>query len=303
MPGNSFGTSFRITTFGESHGGALGVVIDGIPPGLSLDLAALQAELDRRRPGQSSLTTQRKEGDRFEILSGFFEGKSTGTPLTLLFRNEDADPRAYESTRQLYRPSHADFTYDTKYGLRDWRGGGRASARETVARVAAGAVARQLIAPIEVVAWVQRVGALSAPEGMDPSREEVDRSPVRCPHPETAVAMEALIKEVRSEGDSIGGVVHGVIRNVPAGLGEPVFDKLEADLAKAMLSLPAAKGLRAAAAMRGPCCAVATTTTPSSPHRRASAAAATTPGASKEASATGCPSPSPSPSSRSLHFL
>lgn len=251
MPGNSFGTSFRITTFGESHGGALGVVIDGLPPGLSLDLAAIQAELDRRRPGQSSLTTQRKEGDRFEILSGFFEGKSTGTPLTLLFRNEDADPRAYESTHQLYRPSHADFTYDTKYGLRDWRGGGRASARETVARVAAGAVARQLIAPIEVVAWVQRVGALSAPEGMDPSREEVDRSPVRCPHPETAVAMEALIKEVRSEGDSIGGVVHGVIRNVPAGLGEPVFDKLEADLAKAMLSLPAAKGFESGSGYSG----------------------------------------------------
>jgi chorismate synthase len=250
MPGNSFGHSFRISTFGESHGAALGVVIDGVPAGFSLDLGAVQVELDRRRPGQSSLVSPRKEGDQLEVLSGIFEGRSTGAPIAMLFRNHDADSRSYAPFQHLYRPSHADYTYDAKYGFRDWRGGGRASARETVARVAAGAVARQLIAPVEIVAWVHSVGDISAPD-LDPVRAEVEQNPVRCPHPESAVAMEALIRAVRAEGDTIGGVVRGVVRNVPAGLGEPVFDKLEADLGKALLSLPAAKGFESGSGYGG----------------------------------------------------
>lgn len=250
MPGNSFGHSFRVSSFGESHGPALGVVIDGVPAGFSVDLVAVQAELERRRPGQSNLVTPRKEGDQLEVLSGIFEGRSTGAPIAMLFRNHDADSRAYEPFKHLYRPSHADYTYDAKYGFRDWRGGGRASARETVARVAAGAVARQLIAPMEIVAWVQSVGEITAPD-LDPSREEVESNPVRCPDAGTAAAMEVLIRAVRAEGDTVGGVVRGVVRNVPAGLGEPVFDKLEADLAKAMLSIPAAKGFESGSGYAG----------------------------------------------------
>jgi chorismate synthase len=256
VPGNSFGERFRITTFGESHGGGLGVVIDGVPAGLPLDLSAIELELARRRPGQSAITTPRKEADTFEVLSGLFEGRTLGSPLTLLFRNADADARAYAPFKDLYRPSHADFTTQAKYGHRDWRGGGRASARETVARVAAGAVARQVIAPIDVVAWVHRVGDIEAPDGWDPDAWEggaaaVEANPVRCPDPATAAAMEALIRAVRADGDTIGGVVRCVCRNVPAGLGEPVFDKLEADLAKAMLSLPAAKGFESGSGYAG----------------------------------------------------
>ena len=256
MPGNSFGERFRITTFGESHGGGLGVVIDGVPAGLPLDLSAIERELARRRPGQSAITTPRKEADTFEVLSGLFEGRTLGSPLTFLFRNADADARAYAPFKDLYRPSHADFTTQAKYGHRDWRGGGRASARETVARVAAGAVARQVIAPIDVVAWVHRVGDIEAPDGWDPDAWEggaaaVEANPVRCPDPATAAAMEALIRAVRADGDTIGGVVRCVCRNVPAGLGEPVFDKLEADLAKAMLSLPAAKGFESGSGYAG----------------------------------------------------
>ncbi len=256
MPGNSFGERFRITTFGESHGGGLGVVIDGVPAGLPLDLSAIEQELARRRPGQSAITTPRKEADTFEVLSGLFEGRTLGSPLTFLFRNADADARAYAPFKDLYRPSHADFTTQAKYGHRDWRGGGRASARETVARVAAGAVARQVIAPIDVVAWVHRVGDIEAPDGWDPDAWEggaaaVEANPVRCPDPATAAAMEALIRAVRADGDTIGGVVRCVCRNVPAGLGEPVFDKLEADLAKAMLSLPAAKGFESGSGYAG----------------------------------------------------
>jgi chorismate synthase len=256
VPGNSFGERFRITTFGESHGGGLGVVIDGVPAGLPLDLSAIEQELARRRPGQSAITTPRKEADTFEVLSGLFEGRTLGSPLTFLFRNADADARAYAPFKDLYRPSHADFTTQAKYGHRDWRGGGRASARETVARVAAGAVARQVIAPIDVVAWVHRVGDIEAPDGWDPDAWEggaaaVEANPVRCPDPATAAAMEALIRAVRADGDTIGGVVRCVCRNVPAGLGEPVFDKLEADLAKAMLSLPAAKGFESGSGYAG----------------------------------------------------
>ncbi|MDP2312700.1 MAG: chorismate synthase [Pseudomonadota bacterium] len=251
MPGNSFGERLRITTFGESHGGGLGVVMDGVPAGLLLDLAAIERDLARRRPGQSAITTPRKEADAFEVLSGLFEGRTLGSPLTFLFRNVDADPRAYAPFKDLYRPSHADFTTQAKYGHRDWRGGGRASARETVARVAAGAVARQLIAPIEVVAWVHRVGDIEGPDLWDVDAGAVEANAVRCPDPDAAARMEALIRAIRADGDTIGGVVRAVCRNVPAGLGEPVFDKLEADLAKAMLSLPAAKGFESGSGYAG----------------------------------------------------
>lgn len=259
MPGNSFGRRFRITTFGESHGGGLGVVIDGVPPGLTLDLAAVQADLDRRRPGGSPLVSPRKEADVAEVVSGLFEGRTLGTPLTFLFRNTDARAEDYLPLRDVYRPSHADFTTEARYGLRDWRGGGRASARETVGRVAAGAVARQVLEArgISVVAWVDRVGGIGSVVDADTvDRAAVDAHPVRCPDAVAAGEMEALIRAVRAEGDTVGGVVRAVARGVPAGLGDPVFDKIEADLAKAMLSLPAAKGFEsgdgyAGAARRG----------------------------------------------------
>jgi len=242
MSGSTFGRLFRVTTFGESHGGGLGAVVEGCPPGLELDPAAMQHQMDRRRPGQSSISTQRKEPDAVEVLSGVFEGVTTGTAIGLLIRNKDADPRAYAPFKDLYRPSHADYTYDARYGLRNWQGGGRSSARETAARVAAGAIARQVLVGVEIVAWVDQVGDIVA--DVDPATvtaEAVDANPVRCPDPVAAKAMEALIKKVRSEADTIGGSVRCIARGVPAGLGAPVFDKLEADLAKAMLSLPACK--------------------------------------------------------------
>ena len=262
MSGSSLGRLFRVTTFGESHGGGLGAIVEGCPPGLKLDLEAIQRDLDRRRPGQSSISSQRKEADRVEILSGLFQGRTTGTAIGLLVRNKDADPRPYEPFKDLYRPSHADYTYEARYGIRNWQGGGRASARETVARVAAGAIAKQVLQtidghPVEIVAWVDQVGDIRAdcdPMGVTPL--EVEANIVRCPDPATAKAMETLIKRVRSEGDTIGGCVRCVARSVPPGLGGPVFDKLEADLAKAMLSLPACKGFESgtgfeAAEMRG----------------------------------------------------
>ncbi len=249
--GSSTGVLFRVTTFGESHGGALGAVVEGCPPGLRLDLEAIQAELDRRRPGQSALTTQRAEPDAVEVVSGLFEGRTLGTPIALLVRNRDANPADYAELRDRFRPSHADFAYEAKYGHRAWAGGGRASARETVARVAAGAIARQVLAEglgVEILAWVDRVGELRADcRSEDVRREAVESNPVRCPVPERAAEMEALIREVRRAGDTIGGVVRAVARGVPPGLGDPVFDKLEADLAKAMLSLPAAKGFESGA--------------------------------------------------------
>lgn len=256
---NTFGVAFRITTFGESHGPALGVVIDGVPAGLALDLDAVNAELARRRPGQSTLTSARREADTVEVVSGLFEGYTLGTPLTLLVHNVDADATPYRAFATLYRPSHADYTTEARFGIRDWRGGGRASARETVARVAAGAVARQVLAMagFDVVAWVAQVGDLVADINSDTvTRADVDANPVRCPDPVAATAMEALIREVRAQGDTVGGVVRALARGVPAGLGAPVFDKLEADLARAMLSLPAAKGFEsgsgyAGARMRG----------------------------------------------------
>ena len=258
--GSSFGQLFRITTFGESHGGGLGVVVDGCPPGIAIDLQEIQRWLDRRRPGQSPLVSQRGEADRVEILSGLFEGRTLGSPIAMLVRNEDARPEAYAELKDLYRPSHADFTTEARFGIRAWAGGGRASARETVGRVAAGAVAAEVLealSGIQILAWVAQVGTIQAK--VDPAtlqRAAVEASPVRCPDPEAAREMEALIREVRAAGDSVGGVIRAVAHGVPAGLGDPVFDKLEADLAKAMLSLPAAKGFEsgsgyAGAAMRG----------------------------------------------------
>jgi chorismate synthase len=253
---SSTGRAFRITTFGESHGGGLGVVIDGCPPGLHLDLARVQHELDRRRPGQSKLVTQRRETDTVEVLSGLFEGQTLGTSIGMVIRNKDADPRAYANFKDRYRPSHADFTYDAKYGIRAWAGGGRASARETAARVAAGAVARQVLESLypglEIVAWVDRIQELQATVDADTVTEAaVDATPVRCPDPAVAEQMIARIAAIRKQGDTLGGVVRAVARGVPAGLGEPVFDKLDGELGKAMLSLPAAKGIEIGSGFAG----------------------------------------------------
>ncbi|MCO4770103.1 MAG: chorismate synthase [Deltaproteobacteria bacterium] len=259
MAGSSFGALFAVHTWGESHGGAVGCVVDGCPAGLTLDLDAVQHELDRRRPGQSKLVSQRKETDEVQVLSGLSrEGVTLGTPLLMLVPNKDARPGAYADLADLYRPSHADFTYEAKYGLRALSGGGRASARETVGRVAAGAVARQVLREVfavEVVAWVDRVEAVAVPEGAvdeaQLSATDVDAHPTRCPHPPTASAMEEAIVAARSDGDSVGGVVRCVARGVPAGWGEPVFDKLEADLGRAMLSLPAVKAFEVGSGFPG----------------------------------------------------
>ncbi|MDE3083627.1 MAG: chorismate synthase [Verrucomicrobiota bacterium] len=261
MP-NSFGKLFAIATWGESHGPAVGVVIDGCPPGLPLSDEEIQAELDRRRPGQSDIVTPRKEEDRVEILSGLFEGRTTGMPLSFLVRNADARPGAYDEMREKFRPSHADYTYQAKFGWRDHRGGGRSSARETIGRVAAGAVAKKILqqagaalgAPVEVRAFVAQIHDIAAPaDALEkfPTLAEVEASPVRCPHPATAAKMIERIKAVRSEGDSVGGVIVCRVRGVPVGLGEPVFDRLEADLAKAMLSLPATKGFEIGSGFAG----------------------------------------------------
>ncbi len=245
MPGNSFGQIFRITTFGESHGSAIGVVIDGCPAGLEVDENFIQSELDRRRPGQSSIVTRRKESDKAEILSGVFEGKTTGAPIALLIRNEDARPGDYSRLADTFRPSHADFTYFKKYGIRDYRGGGRSSARETAARVAAGAFAKIFLIKnnIALRAYVSGVGDLEVKKSYDELElSAIEATPVRCPDLEMAAKMEALIREVRKVGDTIGGVATCVIKGCPPGLGEPVFDRLHADLGKAMLSINACKG-------------------------------------------------------------
>lgn len=250
------GQLFRVATWGESHGGGVGVVIDGCLPQLGLTEADIQRELDRRRPGQSSITTPRKEADRCEILSGVFQGQTLGTPLAVLVRNEDARPEAYKEMETAFRPSHADFTYEAKYGIRNWQGGGRASARETIGRVAAGVVARKVLDALhpglEVLAWVRRVHTLEAI--VDPalvSAEAVESNEVRCPDATVAARMVERIKEARAKGDSVGGVIECVVRGCPPGLGEPVFDKLEADLAKAMLSLPASKGFEIGSGFEG----------------------------------------------------
>ena len=254
MP-NSFGKFFTITTWGESHGSSVGVLVDGCPPGLPLAESEIQAELDRRRPGQSDITTPRKEADAVRIIAGHFEGKTTGAPLAMLVGNTDARPEAYTEMAEKFRPSHADYTYQTKYGHRDHRGGGRSSARETIGRVAAGAVARKILhlaSGVEVRAFVTQVHDIAAPVFAHfPTLAEVDATAVRCPHPETAARMIERIKQARSAGDSVGGVIECRVRGVPVGLGEPVFDRLEADLAKAMLSLPATKGFEIGSGFAG----------------------------------------------------
>jgi chorismate synthase len=252
---SSFGQIFRITTFGESHGGGVGVVVDGCPPRLSISEEEIQRDLDRRKPGQSRLTTPRQEDDRAEILSGVFEGQTLGSPIGIVVRNRDARPEAYEHMKEIYRPSHADYTTEAKYGIRNWQGGGRASARETIGRVAAGAIARKLlktVAGIEVIAWVRGVHEVEAKiDAASVTLEAVESSLVRCPEPSVSDEMIRSIDAARNRGDSLGGVVECVARGVPAGLGEPVFGKLEADLASALMSLPASKGFEVGSGFGG----------------------------------------------------
>lgn len=252
MAGNTFGTLFRVTTFGESHGKAIGGVIDGCPPGIPLDVHMVQKELDRRKPGQSAIVTQRKEPDEVEFFSGLFEGMTTGTPIGFAIYNTNQKSQDYSHIKDSYRPSHADYVYDQKYGFRDYRGGGRSSARETASRVVAGAVAKQFITDIKINAFVSQVGNI----GLNKRYQELDFSlietnPVRCPDSQVASKMEAHIKEIKKQGDTIGGIVTCVIQNVPVGLGEPVFDKLHAELGKAMLSINAVKGFEYGSGFEG----------------------------------------------------
>jgi chorismate synthase len=249
MGGNSFGTLFRITTWGESHGEALGVVIDGCPPRVELSNEDIQKELDQRKPGRGKGSSPRKERDRVEILSGVFEGKTTGTPISLLIRNEDVDSSPYEEWKDVFRPGQADFTYQAKYGIRDYRGGGRASARETVGRVAAGAVAKKVLEKekIEIIGYTLELGGIRA-EKVD--YEEAEKNALRCPDKDALITMEKKIEEVKNQGDSLGGIVEILVRGCPRGLGEPVFDKLEADLAKALMSIGAVRGVEVGAGFR-----------------------------------------------------
>lgn len=252
---STIGTLFRVTTWGESHGGGVGVVVDGCPSLLELSTADIQRELDRRRPGQSSIVTQRKESDTVQILSGLYEGVTLGTPISMLVMNEDARSRDYDEMREKFRPSHADYTYHEKFGIRAWAGGGRASARETVGRVAAGAVAKKFLRDwygVEIIAWVEKVhGLVAEVDPMTVTMDEVEANPVRCPDQEAAERMIEHIEAIRKAGDSVGGVVGCAARRVPAGWGEPVFDKLEADLAKAVMSLPACKGFESGSGFAG----------------------------------------------------
>lgn len=253
--GSIFGTLFRISTWGESHGGGVGVVVDGCPPGLPLSEADIQTELDRRKPGQSDITTPRKEPDQVEILSGVYEGRTLGTPIGMNVRNKDHRPSAYNEMKAAYRPSHADYTYDQKYGRRMAEGGGRSSARETIGRVAAGAIAAKILnlgGGVRIVAYVDTIQDIEMPPvSGEITRDQVEATPVRCPDPDTAGHMISRIKEVRSKGDSIGGIITCEVYGLPTGLGEPVFDRLEADLAKAMLSLPATKGFEVGSGFSG----------------------------------------------------
>ncbi len=250
---NTYGTLFKISTFGESHGPAIGVILDGCPAGLEIDEAFIQSELDRRKPGQSKITTQRKEDDTFKILSGVFEGRSTGTPIAIIIENQDQRSKDYGHIAEAFRPSHADYTYEAKYGHRDYRGGGRSSARETAARVAAGAVAKLLLKKhgVEINAFVSRVGDISTAHYSNLDLSKTEENIVRCPDPVTAEKMIALIDQVRLDRDTIGGVVTAVIKNSPVGLGEPVFDKLHAELGKAMLSINAVKGFEYGSGFEG----------------------------------------------------
>ncbi|CAN1555979.1 AroC Chorismate synthase [Flavobacteriaceae bacterium] len=252
MAGNSYGTLYRVTTFGESHGEALGGIIDGCPSGIQLDLDAIQFEMSRRKPGQSAIVTQRKEPDDVQFLSGIFEGKTTGTPIGFIIPNTNQKSDDYSHIKDNYRPSHADYVYDQKYGFRDYRGGGRSSARETASRVVAGAIAKQMLPEIKINAYVSSVG----PIFLEKSYQELDFSkiennPVRCPDEDTAKIMEDYIRQIRKEGDTVGGTVTCVIQNVPIGLGEPVFDKLHAELGKAMLSINAVKGFEFGSGFEG----------------------------------------------------
>lgn len=257
MAGNTFGNRFRVTTFGESHGEAIGGVIDGCPAGVTLDLEQIQQELDRRKPGQSKIVTQRKEADQVRFLSGIFQGKSTGTPIGFVIQNTNSKSKDYDHIKDIYRPSHGDYVYDQKYGHRDHRGGGRSSARETACRVVAGAIAKQVLNQIKVTAYVSSVGDIAVSgDYQNFDFNEIERNPVRCPCTKTAIEMEELIKKIKKDGDSIGGVITCVIQNVPVGLGEPVFDRLDAELAKAMLGINAVKGVEfglgfAATTLRG----------------------------------------------------
>jgi len=252
MAGNTYGTIFKLSTFGESHGKAIGGVIDGCPAGVELDLDAIQRDLDRRKPGQSAIVTQRKEPDEVEFFSGIFEGKTTGTPIGFAIHNTNQKSKDYSHIKDSYRPSHADYVYDEKYGIRDYRGGGRSSARETASRVVAGAIAKQFLNPLSINAYVSAVGNLQLET--DPSTvdlTEIEKNPVRCPDQAKAAEMEAYIKQIRKEGDTIGGVITCVIKKVPVGLGEPVFDKLHAELGKAMLSINAVKGFEYGSGFEG----------------------------------------------------
>jgi chorismate synthase len=252
MAGNTYGTIFKLSTFGESHGKAIGGVIDGCPAGVELDLEAIQRDLDRRKPGQSAIVTQRKEPDEVEFFSGIFEGKTTGTPIGFAIHNTNQKSKDYSHIKDSYRPSHADYVYDEKYGIRDYRGGGRSSARETASRVVAGAIAKQFLNPLSINAYVSAVGNIKLE--VDPSTvdfAEIENNPVRCPDQAKAAEMEAYIKQIRKEGDTIGGIVTCVIKNVPVGLGEPVIDKLHAELGKAMLSINAVKGFEYGSGFEG----------------------------------------------------
>lgn len=244
MAGNTYGNRFRVTTFGESHGVAIGGIIDGCPAGIELDLEQIQLELDRRKPGQSKIVTQRKEADEVKFLSGIFEGKTTGTPIGFVIENTNSKSKDYDHIKDIYRPSHADYVYDEKYGHRDHRGGGRSSARETASRVVAGAIAKQVLKEIKITAYVSSVGDIAVEKKYSElDFNEIENNPVRCADPIKAAEMETLIKEVKKDGDSIGGTIICVVQNVPVGLGEPVFDRLDADLAKAMLGINAVKGV------------------------------------------------------------
>ena len=252
MSGNKFGSLFQLTTFGESHGDAIGGIIDGCPSGIELDMKAIQLDLDRRKPGQSAIVTQRKEPDEVKFLSGIFQGKTTGVPIGFAIFNTNQKSRDYDHIKDQYRPSHADKVYDEKYGFRDYRGGGRSSARETASRVVAGAIAKQFLSDVKFTAYVSSVGEIN----LDKPYQELDfdyieKNPVRCADPEKAAEMENYIKQIRKEGDTVGGIITCVIQNVPVGLGEPVFDKLHAELGKAMLSINAVKGFEYGSGFEG----------------------------------------------------
>lgn len=252
MAGNTFGTLFKVMTFGESHGVAIGGVLDGCPAGIQLDLEAIQTDLDRRKPGQSAIVTQRKEPDSVEFYSGIFEGKTTGTPIGFAIHNTNQKSHDYSHIKDSYRPSHADYVYDQKYGFRDYRGGGRSSARETASRVVAGAIAKQFLKDIKINAYVSQVGDLSLnTDYKDLDFSLIESNDVRCPDPEMALKMENYIKEIRKEGDTVGGIITCVVQNVPIGLGEPAFDKLHAELGKAMLSINAVKGFEYGSGFEG----------------------------------------------------